>query len=76
MKYHVLRNCYTRECQYFRKGDTVELPDGMYKSPKNFKPLRESPPETEPEAKVFTCAECDKECKSAFGLQSHMRSHK
>ena len=37
MKYLVLRDCFTEECRYFRKGDTVELPDEMYKYEKNFR---------------------------------------
>lgn len=85
MKYVVLRNCYTEECRYFHKGDIVDLPDSMYKDVKNFRPLSELEglkfvlpgEEAQTEApKDSVCTECGKECKSAFGLQSHMRSHK
>ena len=40
MKYLVLRNCFTAECRYFRKGDIVELSDEMYKAEKNFRAVK------------------------------------
>lgn len=45
-KYLVLRNCFTAECQYFKKGDVVDLPDAMFKDEKNFRPMEQ--PMTEP----------------------------
>ena len=54
MQYIVLRDCFTAECQYYKRGDTVELPDEMYKYEKNFKLVEE--PEQEigtPEAPLY-----------------------
>ena len=52
MKYLVLRNCFTAECVYYKKGQVVNLPDAMFKAEKNFrlmeKSMTEPPPEPEP----------------------------
>ena len=58
MKYIVLRNCFTRECVYYKKGTFVKLPDAMFKDEKNFelaekpKPVVEPVVEPEPEPEV------------------------
>jgi len=44
LKYLVLRNCFTEECRYFRKGDIVDLPDAMFKDEKNFRPMEKPAP--------------------------------
>ena len=38
MKYLVLRDCYVND-RFRREGETVNLPDDMRKSPKNFAPV-------------------------------------
>lgn len=104
MKYQVLRNCFTQECVYYKKGAVVELPVAMFKDKKNFRlmgepesvPEPEPTPEPEPEPRPevepepspeapepitkpeneLVCSVCGKECKSAFGLKSHVRIHK
>ena len=38
MQYKVLRDCYVNDRLWFA-GSTVELPDDMEKSPKNFEPV-------------------------------------
>ncbi len=90
MKYLVLRNCFTRECVYYKKGTFVKLPDAMFKDEKNFelaekpKPVVEPVVEPEPEPEVVVepvpdplgCAECDFIAKTEFGLKSHSRVHK
>jgi len=48
-KYSVLRNCFTAECVYYKKGQVVELPDAMFKDEKNFRQMGEPTPEPEPE---------------------------
>lgn len=52
MKYLVLRNCFTADCVYYKKGEIVNLPDAMFKHEKNFrlmeKSMTEPPPEPEP----------------------------
>ncbi len=63
MKYLVLRNCFTAESQYFSKGDTVELPDEMYKAEKNFRSLETPPtnatePLREPKPGEYLCSKC------------------
>ncbi len=88
MKYLVLRNCFTAECVYYKKGTFVKLPDAMFKDEKNFE-LAEKPkpvvePEPEPEVVVevepvfdpLGCAECSFIAKTEFGLKSHSRVHK
>jgi hypothetical protein len=84
MKYLCLRDCFVNS-RLWREGQTYNLPDTMKISPKNFKPVKlddeqEAPPAPEaptpePPANELVCHVCGKECKSAFGLQSHMRSH-
>lgn len=75
-KYLVLRNCFTEECRYFKKGEVVELPESMYKYEKNFRLVDRSMTEPPPEPKnELVCQVCGKECKSKFGLQSHIRVH-
>lgn len=51
-KYLVLRNCFTEECVYYRKGDIVALPDGMVKDEKNFQLV--GAPEPEPKSEPDT----------------------
>ena len=48
-KYSVLRNCFTAECVYYKKGQVVELPDAMFKDEKNFRQMGEPTPGPEPE---------------------------
>ncbi len=73
MPYLVLRDCYVGE-MFRAKGSTVELPDALEKSEKNFKLIGASA-EDAPEAGPNICPTCGKECASAFGLKSHMRVH-
>lgn len=48
-KYLVLRNCFTQDCVYYKKGDVVELSDAMFKNEKNFRPMGEPEPVPVPE---------------------------
>ncbi len=86
MKYLVLRNCFTRECVYYKKGAVVELPVAMFKDKKNFRSMEKPAPEPEPPPEApepitspeneLVCSVCGKECKSPFGLKAHLRVHK
>ena len=81
MKYRVLRSCFVNG-QIYLKDEVHEIPDSMRESTK-FQPLGEvveptpDAPETqrEPKPGEFLCSDCGRVCKSAFGLQSHMRAH-
>ena len=74
MEYLVLRTCYVND-RYFTKGEVKELPDDFPIYEKNFSPVgvQEAPLELLEDSLV--CPVCGKECKSKFGLQSHMRVH-
>ncbi len=76
MKYQCLRDCFT-SASFYREGMVYDLPDAMPKSAKNFAPVEAV---KEPEKAVvpennLKCPVCGRECKSAFGLYSHRRSH-
>lgn len=80
MKALCLRDCYVGE-RFWKKGETYELPDGMYKSEKNFRaigvelePTKGVTPTTEAET-GFVCEVCGKVCKNKIGLIGHMKSH-
>lgn len=49
MKYLVLRNCFTAECVYYKKGEIVNLPDAMFKDEKNFRLMEKPAPTPTPE---------------------------
>lgn len=74
MRYHVLRNCYVND-RYYSKGEVKELPEDMWKSEKNFKPVSDAPESVTSPENGLVCPICGKECKSKFGLQSHTRIH-
>ena len=47
-KYLVLRNCFTSECVYYKKGQVVELSEALFKDEKNFRLVGEPEPVPEP----------------------------
>jgi len=76
MKYLVLRTCFREAC-YYRAGDVREVPDSVVqKHPKDFQLAERPDVEADVESNPLVCPECGKECKSQFGLQSHLRIHK
>lgn len=86
-KYLIIRTCF-RAGSFYKQGQVKELSDEMaQKHPKDFRLLGEEPaplPETpQPvsspvanESNPLICKVCGRECKSAWGLTVHMRSHK
>ena len=86
MEYICLRNCFV-DGRLWKEGKVYDLPDTMNKYHKNFRPVGEAPESelgapqstTEPkkeESNPLVCKECGRECKSEFGLKSHLRAHK
>ena len=84
MKYTCLRDCFVRD-RLWLDGKVYDLPTDFPIYEKNFK-LADKPEtqELSPDATESTpevveeniCPICLRICKSAFGLESHMRVHK
>jgi len=83
MNFRCIRSCFIGG-QIYLKDDVWNLPESFMESTK-FQALGQPPveepdtdaPETqrEPKPGEFVCPECERVCKSSFGLQSHMRVH-
>jgi len=83
-KYSVLRNCFTAECVYYKKGQVVELSEAMFKDEKNFRLMGEPESVEEPseeEAKPVVherigeslkCSCGHKTYKTERGLTEHL----
>lgn len=43
MRHQALRNYFTKDCQYVKKGQIVEIPDGIEVTPSILRPLSDAP---------------------------------
>ncbi len=68
MQYLVLRDCYVGEV-FRRQGDTVELPDDLEKSEKNFTLIGGEPGDLrEPSSTEYRCSKCSSNHKESSKL--------